>query len=76
MQTPTLHILAEFGSFTLQLSWQAFAGKCLTSLETIGADRILMHAFTSNHKSKPDVSKSLQVLEDQLKGHLIPSLID
>lgn len=30
MQTTNLHVLAEFGRYSLQLSWQALAGKYLT----------------------------------------------
>ena len=40
-QTTNLHVLAEFGRYPLQLSWQALAGKHLTRLETMGTDRLL-----------------------------------
>ena len=72
MQTAKLHVLAEFGRYPLQLSWQALAGKYLTRLETMGTDRLLKHAFIAYRRLKPEVSWCLR-LEDQLKGHLIPS---
>ena len=35
IQTTNLHVLAEFGRYPLQLSWQALAGKDLTRLENM-----------------------------------------
>ena len=75
MQTTDLHVLAEFGRYPLQLSWQALAGKYLTRLETMGTDRLLKHDFIADRRLKPGVSWCLR-LEDQLKGHLIPSPIE
>ena len=72
MQTSNLHVLAEFGRYPLQLSWQALAGKYLTRLETMGTDMLLKHAFIADRRLKSEVSWCLR-LEDQLKGHLIPS---
>lgn len=72
LQTTNLHVLAEFGRYPLQLSWQALAGKYLTRLENMGTDRLLKHAFIADCRLKPEVSWCLR-LEHQLQGHLIPS---
>ena len=70
MQTTCSHVLATFGRYPLQLSWQALAGKYLTRLETMGTDRLLI--FIADCRLKPEVSWHLR-LEHQLQGHLIPS---
>ena len=67
-----LHILAEFGRYPLQLSWQALAGKYLTRLEIMGTDRLLKYAYIADRRLKPKVSCRLR-LEHQLQGLLIPS---
>ena len=72
MQTTSLHVLAEFGKYPLQLSWQALAGKYLTRLETMATDRLLKQAFIADCRLKPEVSWCRR-LEHQLQGHLIPA---
>ena len=72
MQTSNLHVLAEYGSSPLQLSWQALAGNYLTRLKTMGTDRLRKHAFIADRRLESEVSWCLR-LKDQLKGHLIPS---
>ena len=44
-QTTNLHVLAKFGRFPLQLSWQALAGKYMESMD---ADRLLKQAFDAD----------------------------
>ena len=56
MQTTNLHVLAEYGRYPLQLSWQAVAGKYLTRLATMGTDRLLKHAFIADRRLKLEVS--------------------
>ena len=72
IQTTHLHVLAEFGRYPLQLSWQALAGRYLTGLENIGTDRLLKYAYIADRRLKPEVSWRLW-LEHQLQGLLIPS---
>ena len=47
-QTTNLHVLAEFGTFPLQLSWQALAGKYMDRMESMDADRLLKQAFDAD----------------------------
>ena len=44
----------------------------MTRLETMGTDRLVKHALIADCRLKPEVSWCLR-LQDQLKGHLIPS---
>ena len=43
--TSTVHVLAEFGRYPLQLSWQALAEKYRNRLEKLENNRMLKQAF-------------------------------
>ena len=47
-RTTNLHVLAEFGRFPLQLSWQALTGKYMDRLESMDADRLIKQAFDAD----------------------------
>ena len=47
-QTTNLQVLAEFGRFPLQLSWQALAGRYMDRMESMDADRLLKQAFDAD----------------------------
>ena len=46
--TSTLHVLAEFGRYPLQLSWQALAEKYLNRLEKLENNRMPKQAFIAD----------------------------
>ena len=46
--TSTLHVLAEFGRYPQQLSWQALAEKYLSRLEKLEDNRMLKQAFIAD----------------------------
>ena len=75
IQTTSLHVLAEFGRYPLQLSWQALAGKYLTRLKNMRTDRLLKYAFIADRRLNFQVSWRLR-LEHQLQGLLVPSPIE
>ena len=70
--TKTLHVLAEFGRFPLQLSWHALAGKYLERLEKMDTDRMLKQAFIADC-SLPARLSWRSLLEAQLEDHMVPS---
>ena len=70
--TTTLHVLAEFGRFPLQLSWHALAGKYLERLKKMDADRMLKQACIADC-SLPDRLSWRFLLEARLENHLVPS---
>ena len=70
--TKTLHVLAEFGRFPLQLSWHALASKYLERLEKMNADRMLKQAFIADC-SLPARLSWRSLLEAQLEDHMVPS---
>ena len=71
--TKTLHVLAEFGRFPLQLTWQALAGKCLERLENMDASRILKQAFVADC-SLPTRLSWRALFHGKLDSHRILSL--
>ena len=71
-QTTNLHVLAEFGRYPLQLSWQALAGKCMDRPESIDADRLLKQAFDADCRL-PATKSWRSCYEDQLHNHLVSS---
>ena len=50
VHTKTLHVLAEFGRYPLQIAWQSQAAKYLQRFESLSTDRILKHAFIADSK--------------------------
>ena len=50
VHTKTLHVLAEFGRYPLQISWQSQAAKYMQRLESLPVDRILKQAFIADGK--------------------------
>ena len=46
--TSTLHVLAEFGRYPVQLSWQALAEKYFNRLEKLENNRMLKQAFIAD----------------------------
>ena len=71
--TKTLHVLAEFGRFPLQLTWQALAGKYLERLENMDASRILKQAFVADC-SLPTRLSWRALFHGKLDSHRILSL--
>ena len=71
-QTINLQVLAEFGRFPLQLSWQALAGKYMDRLESMDADRLLKQAFDADCRL-PATKSWRSCYEDQLHNHLVSS---
>ena len=73
MQTTNLHVLAESGRLSLQLSWQALAGKHmdrLDRLESMDVDRLLKQAFDADCRL-PATKSWRSCYEDQLHNHLV-----
>ena len=60
--TSTLHVLAEFGRYPLQLSWQALAEKYLNRLEKMENNRMLKQPFIADLIDLYIVSKSVRDL--------------
>ena len=50
VHTKTLHVLAEFGRYPLQITWQSQAAKYMQRLESLPDDRILKQAFVADGK--------------------------
>ena len=68
--TSTLHVLAEFGRYPLQLSWQALAEKYLNRLEKMEYNRMLKQAFIADCSLPARLSwTSLLAQHGQLHGH-------
>ena len=68
--TSTLHVLAEFGRYPLQLSWQALAEKYLNRLEKMENNRMLKQAFIADCSLPARLSwTSLRAQHGQLHGH-------
>ena len=75
--TSTLHVLAEFGRYPLQLSWQALAEKYLNRLEKLENDRMLKQAFIADCSLPARLSwTSLLAQHGQLHGHSVSPSTD
>ena len=72
MQTSNLHVLADFGRFPLQLSWQALAGRYMDRMESMDAHRLLKQAFDAGCRL-PATKSWRSCYEDQLHNHLVSS---
>ena len=72
VHTKTLHVLAEFGRYPLEVTWQAQAAKYLTRLESMKTDRVLKQAFLADCRL-PDKRSWHAALTRQLKEFLSPS---
>ena len=75
--TLTLHVLAEFGRYPLQLSWQALAEKYLSRLEKLENNRMLKQALIADCSLPARLSwTSLLAQHGQLHGHPVSPSAD
>ena len=75
--TSTLHVLAEFGRYPLQLSWQALAEKYLNRMEKMESNRMLKQAFIADCSLPARLSwTSLLAQHGQLHGHPVSPSTD
>ena len=74
INTTNLHVLADFGLFPLQLSWQALAGKHTDRLESMDTDRVGYSSkrlmLVADLSRLPATKSWGSCYEDQLLNHL------
>lgn len=72
VHTKTLHVLAEFGRYPLEVIRQAQAAKYMTRLQSMTTDKVLKQAFFADCRL-PDKRSWHAALTRQLKEFLSPS---
>ena len=72
VHTKTLHVLAEFGRYPLEVTWQTQSAKYLSRLKSMTTDRVLKQAFLADCRL-PDKRSWNAALTQQLKEFLSPT---